>query len=109
MKPQLHHIALNTADLDWYIDFFQQVFSMELRKTSGEAPDRKVWFHEGIQLNESVTADGPGGVYDHIAIGVPDVPSYAAAALAAGCKPLPQGEHWLALPNGVKLELIQTL
>lgn len=107
MKPQLHHAALQTADFDWYVNFFQKVFSMEVRKTSGEAPDRKVWFHEGIQLNEGTPADGPDGAYNHIAIAVPDIPSYAAAALEAGCTPLPQGGHWVMLPNGVKLELMQ--
>lgn len=106
MKPHLHHAALNVADLDWYAAFFQETFAMEVRRTSGEAPARKIWFSEGIQLNECPDAAAAGGACDHISLAVPDVPAYVAAALAAGCTPLPQGAHWLALPNGVRIELV---
>lgn len=61
MKPHLHHAALNVADLDWYAAFFQETFAMEVRRTSGEAPARKIWFSEGIQLNECPDAAAAGG------------------------------------------------
>lgn len=106
MKSQLHHAAMNVCDLDWYAGFFQEVFGMEVRKTTGTAPNRKIWFFEGIQLNECLDETAAGRAYDHIAIGVPDIIETAALALERGCTPLPDGSHWFALPNGVKIELM---
>lgn len=106
MKSQLHHVALNVSDLDWYARFFQEIFGMEIRRSTGAAPNRKLWFTEGIQLNESSNVPSGGGACDHISIAVPDVPAAKEAALQAGCTPLPNGAHWFALPNGTKVELM---
>lgn len=108
MKSQLHHVALNVSGLDWYTQFFQEVFGMEIRKSTGTAPNRKLWFTEGIQLNEVPGAPSGGGACDHISIAVPDVPAAKEAALQAGCTPLPNGAHWFSLPNGVMVELMCT-
>ncbi len=107
MKSQLHHAALNVQDIKWYTAFFQEVFGMEIRKTAGAAPAQKIWFVEGIQLNECRETPVVGGAYDHISIAVPDVAGTVDAALKAGCTPLPNGAHWFALPNGVKVELMR--
>lgn len=108
MKSQLHHIALNVSDLDWYAYFFKEIFGMKIRKSTGVAPNRKLWFTEGIQLNESPNVTSGGGVCDHVSIAVPDVPATKEAALQAGCMPLPNGAHWFSLPNGVMVELMCT-
>ena len=54
MASYLEHMALRVKDLDWHIRFFEDVFDMPVRMELGEAPNRKVWLHAGIQLNEAV-------------------------------------------------------
>lgn len=108
MKGLLHHIALNVCDIEWYISFFGKIFGMEIRKTAGKVPNRKVWFVEGIQLNECQDVPDTRGICDHISIAVPDIRTAVNAALKEGCAPLPNGEHWFALPNGMPVELMYT-
>ena len=60
MASYLEHMALRVKDLDWHIRFFEDVFDMPVRMELGEAPNRKVWLHAGIQLNEAVDYDGCG-------------------------------------------------
>lgn len=105
MKSQLHHVALNVQDIKWYTAFFQETFGMEIRKVAGTSPDQKVWFVEGIQLIECQERPVIGGVYNHISLAVPDITETVSAALKAGCMPLPNGDHWFALPNGTMVEL----
>lgn len=110
MKSQLHHVALNVTDPEWYITFFQEVFSMQIRKSSGTAPNRKIWFHEGIQLNEISNlpeeASSPGHIYDHISIAVEDMAETMENAFRHGCLPGSQGTNWFILPNGAAVELM---
>ena len=108
MKAQLHHVALNVRDIKWYTVFFEEIFGMTVRKTSGSASMQKVWFFEGIQLNECQDMPVAGDIYDHISLAVPNVAETVEAALKAGCMSLSNGEHWFALPNGVKVELMCT-
>ena len=108
MKSQLHHVALNVHDMNWYASFFQEIFGMEIRKTAGTAPNQKIWFFEGIQLNECQDKPDLGTACDHISIAVPDIARTVDAALKAGCSALPNGEHWFSLPNGVRVELMCT-
>ena len=105
MRAQIHHIALNVSDLEWYAAFFQDVFSMTVQRTAGEKPKRRLWFREGVQLNECSGEPECGEAYDHFSLGVDDIPGAVKRALDAGCSPLPNGSHWLQLPNGVRLEL----
>lgn len=105
MKARIHHVALNVADLDWYLRFFQEVFGMQIERTRGEAPGRCVWLAEGIQLNEKPDAADNGNICDHISIGTDAIPETVARAIELGCAPLPNGAHWFALPNGAKVEL----
>lgn len=106
MICQLHHIALNIDNLEWYISFFQKIFHMEIRKMIGVAPNRKVWFIEGVQLNECFDLPPGCGIYDHIAFAVPNIKETVEAALQIGCTSLPNKKHWFALPNGIMIELI---
>ena len=108
MKSQLHHVALNVQDIKWYTAFFEEIFGMKVRKTSGSTSTQKVWFFEGIQLNECPNKPAMGEMYDHISLAVPNIAETVEAALKAGCTPLPNGEHWFALPNGVRVELMCT-
>ena len=110
MQSRIHHAAINVSDFDWYVRFFQDVFSMEAIKERGEAPNRQLWFAQGIQLNETACADTAQdyrSILDHISIGVDiDPVEAAAAAIAAGCRKAEgQGAHWFLLPNGYPVEL----
>ena len=105
MRAQIHHIALNVSDLEWYAAFFQDVFSMTVQRTAGEKPKRRLWFREGVQLNECASARDCGDVCDHFSLGVDDIPAAVERAVEAGCAALPDGAHWVALPNGMRLEL----
>ena len=105
MKTQIHHAALNTTEFDWYMKFFQNVFGMTVQKITGEKPDRKVWFHEGIQLNECEITPVCGRVCDHLALAVEDIPRTVEKALNSGCTALSNGIQWFELPNGVSIEL----
>ena len=105
MRSRLHHVAISTADFDWYTAFFTDIFGMETERTTGAFPARKIWFCEGIQLNELPETSGTGGPCDHISIAVPDIPDTVRRACECGCTPLPDGAHWFALPNGIRVEL----
>ena len=89
MKYTLHHIALSVDRLDWYLDFFTTVFEMTVQKTAGDAPERKIWFHEGVQLNEAAKKPAAGTLYDHLAISAKEKETVIAArrnSAAAGLR-----------------------
>ena len=52
MASYLEHMALKVSDIEWHVKFFEEVFDMPVRMTLGEAPNRKIWLHAGIKLNE---------------------------------------------------------
>ena len=107
MRSQLHHLCIAVKEFDWYLKFFEEVFGMTIERTAKEAPHRQLWFDQGIQLKEVTEEEllENGNIIDHISLGVDDIPATVAEALAHGCPALPNGEHWFALPNGVKIEL----
>lgn len=51
MAGQVHHVAVNSANFEETVRFFEEVFQMEISRTAGEAPARKLWFRQGIQVN----------------------------------------------------------
>ncbi len=68
MYAKIDHVAIKVNNLEESVQFFEEVFGMEIEKTAGEKPVRKVWFKEGIQLNEEAVKITAGGVMDHIGI-----------------------------------------
>ena len=36
MKIRIHHVAVKVNDLEWYVDFFQNVLGMTIEKTKGD-------------------------------------------------------------------------
>lgn len=106
VKGELHHACIAVKEFDKYVELFEELFNMTVNRTQGEAPKRKLWFNENIQINELENDEVNGTSIDHIAIGVDDVKATVCDAFEHGCTPLPNGAHWIALPNGVKLELI---
>ncbi len=106
VKGELHHACIAVKEFDKYVELFEELFNMTVNRTQGEAPKRKLWFNENVQINELEKDEVNGTSIDHIAIGVDDVKATVCDALEHGCTPLPNGAHWIALPNGIKLELI---
>ncbi|MBS7009385.1 VOC family protein [Anaerostipes sp.] len=106
MASYLEHMALRVTDLDWHIDFFKEVFDMPVRMQLGEVPNRKVWLHAGIQLNEVPDFEGAEGRADHMGIMTEDIERVLEKAYARGVKELPQGHNWFALPSGICIEVI---
>jgi predicted enzyme related to lactoylglutathione lyase len=107
MKATIHHTAITVQDYNWYVSFFQNCFEMTIERTAGEAPHRRLWFSEGIQINEEPDAPAacdPAAI-DHVSLQVEDAIAGAEQAISMGCSSLPNGAHWFALPNGVKMEL----
>lgn len=108
MAGTLHHIAVNTKNFEKTVEFFQELFHMEIRKTQGEAPNRKLWFCQGIQINEIPQTTPGGNTYDHIGIQVDNRPATISKALTLGCHPVTgKPTHWLQTPEGYLLELME--
>ncbi|MDD5952738.1 MAG: VOC family protein [Oscillospiraceae bacterium] len=102
MQVQLHHVAICTDQFEASVQFYKDVFGMTVDRTQGEAPHRKVWFCEGIQLNEGTPA---GNSLDHIGLWVPDQAATLEKAKAHGCKGIEGRPNWFLTPQGVVIEL----
>ena len=105
MATYVEHTACRVKDLDWCVRFFTEVFDMPIRLSPGEKPNRKIWLHAGIQLNEDITFDEKEGRLDHIALMTTDYDNVHEKCLAWGCTVLPAGDNWLKMPNGIVIEL----
>ncbi len=105
MSAYIHHAAYYTAELDWYVPFFGQVFGMTVEK-SRTGPDglREVWLAGGIQLVEVAEATPANGKAAHLCLLVEDLEAVREKALALGCSPMDK-HHWVQLPDGLCLEL----
>ena len=107
MAGKLHHMAVNAANFEATVKFFQELFDMEVLKTNGGAPNRKLWFKQGIQVNEVTEVVPDGNVYDHIGIWVDDRERTLAKAHAMGCKAMGgKPAHWFLTPEGIVIELM---
>lgn len=105
MLAKIDHVAIRVNDLEESVRFFQEVFEMNIDKTAGEKPMRKIWFREGIQLNETEGIPGGEGEMDHIGICCDHKEIILERSRLFGCSPLPNGDHWFQTPDGVKIEL----
>lgn len=104
----VEHVAIRVADIHWHIRFFREVLGMEVREIDGpiDAP-RQYWTLGGLQLIADPAYKGPEGRLAHLGIMVDDQDAALAAASAWDVRDLPQGKGWIALPDGLELELIQ--
>ncbi len=102
---RLHHVAISTKNYDADKELFEKL-GMTLRNTTGEKPNRQLWFNEGIQLKE-VAEYTVGNSIDHVALGTPDAAQTRKIALENGCGESEKGDTWFVLPGGVMIELIQ--
>lgn len=107
MAGQVHHVAVNSDHFPDTVRFFLEVFQMEVSRTAGEAPNRKLWFRQGIQVNEVSQIPHGASQYDHIGIAVTDKTETLQKAAAFGCKPLAGKPNWFATPDGIVIELME--
>ena len=105
MAAQLDHVAVETADFLGTVRFFTEVFDMEVARTRGEAPHRQLWFHQGIQVNETPTLSA-GRLRGHNGIRGGRKGGTLARAVARGGRPLEGKPGWFLTPEGVTIELM---
>lgn len=104
----LEHVAISVRDIGWHISFFADVFGLTMREVDGTLDDpRQYWTLGGFQFIGDPAYDGADGRLAHVGLMCADLESAVAACRARGAQPLPRGENWLRLPEGLVLELMQ--
>lgn len=111
-RSYVEHVAVRVRDIQWHMRFFSEVLGMEVREIEGstDAPNQ-YWTIGGMQLISDPDFVAPpsndGGWLAHIGIMVQDLEAALRDARPWGVQALPQGRHWLQLPDGLAIELIQ--
>jgi catechol 2,3-dioxygenase-like lactoylglutathione lyase family enzyme len=107
-RSYVEHVAVRVKDIAWHIRFFRDALGMTVREVDGptNAP-RQVWMAGGVQLIADAAFEGPEGRLAHLGVMTEDLEGALAAAKAWGVTELPQGRNWLALPDGLAVEVIQ--
>ena len=106
MASKLHHVCVNSANFEQTVRFFQEVFQMEISHTRDAAPTRKLWFKEGIQVNEVPDVPSPAGPWDHVGIEVSNKEEILSKIPSFGCTVLPEKPHWFLTTDGFVIELM---
>ena len=111
----LHHLLLETIDLDVSVAFFTDVLGFTIRKEEDFRDGRRlVVTHQGLGL---VEGGSPGGrTLDHLCFTAQDVDGLAARATAAGHRiargpgPGPYGHTvYVVDPDGHEIELVELM
>lgn len=107
-KSYVEHVAVHVKDILWHIRFFKEALGQDIRKIRGEPENPlMVWTTGGIQLNKEPDYSNAEGALSHIGIMVENLEEAIQAAILLGAEPMPKGEGWLRLPEGLILELMQ--
>ena len=107
-KSYVEHVAIRVRDIHWHIRFFREALGMTIREVDGSTDEPKqVWTVGGMQLMADPDFKGPEGRLAHLGVMTDDLEAALAAAKAFGVTELPQGRNWLALPDGLSVEIIQ--
>lgn len=107
-RSYVEHVAIRVRDIHWHIAFFQDVLGMTMREVDGPLDNpRQFWTLGGIQLIADPAFEAPEGRLAHLGIMVEDLDLALSLAAAWNVRDLPQGKGWIALPDGLELELIQ--
>ncbi len=107
-QSYIEHVAIRVRDIGWHIRFFREVLGMTIREVDGqEDAPKQVWTIGGVQLMADPDFEGPEGRLAHLGVMTDDLEAALEAAKAFGVKELPQGRNWLALPDGLAVEVIQ--
>jgi catechol 2,3-dioxygenase-like lactoylglutathione lyase family enzyme len=107
-KSYVEHVAVRVRDIQWHIRFFRDALGMSIREIDGsvEAP-KQVWMTGGVQLMADTGFEGPEGRLGHLGVMTEDLEAALEEVYRWGVKELPQGRNWVALPDGLAVELIQ--
>jgi hypothetical protein len=104
----VEHVAVRVKDIHWHIRFFREALGMGIRDVDGDlANPRQVWLTGGVQLMADPHFDGPEGRHGHLGIMTDDLDAALTAIYRWDVIELPQGRNWVALPDGLCIELIQ--
>ena len=107
-RSYVEHVAIKVKDIDWHLRFFREVLGMTVREVMGpESKPEKAWTLGGMQFNADPCFAGPEGRMAHLGIMVEDLEAVLAEARKWDVRELPMGRNWLALPDGLELELMQ--
>jgi catechol 2,3-dioxygenase-like lactoylglutathione lyase family enzyme len=108
-KAYVEHVAIRVKDIDWHVRFFRDVLGMTIRDETAGAADapRQVWTIGGVQLIADPDFQGPEGRLAHLGIMAEDQEAVLREAEAWNVEALPQGRNWLALPDGLNVEILQ--
>ena len=107
-RSYLEHIAIRVKDIQWHIRFFREALGMTLRSVDGpEDHPKQVWTIGGLQLVSDPNFEGPEGRIAHLGIMTEDLESTLEEIYKWDVTQMPQGRHWVALPDGLVIELLQ--
>ena len=108
-KAYVEHVAIRVRDIGWHIEFFAKVFGMTVFLVDGDKEKPKqVWTVGGIQLIADPAMSDPVGCFGHIGVMAENAPAIIDAALAyGGVSHEARGRHWLILPDGIVVEVLQ--
>jgi catechol 2,3-dioxygenase-like lactoylglutathione lyase family enzyme len=109
-RAYVEHVAIRVRDIHWHIRFFREVLGMDARQIEGEADSpTQYWSLGGMQfIADARFAPQGEQQLGHIGVMVDDVPAALSAAAAwDGVRATPAGAHWLRLPEGLVVELLQ--
>jgi catechol 2,3-dioxygenase-like lactoylglutathione lyase family enzyme len=107
-KSYLEHTAIRVRDIQWHIRFFREALGMTLRSMDGpEDHPKQVWTIGGLQLVSDPSFEGPEGRIAHLGIMTEDLESTLEEVYKWDVTQMPQGRNWVALPDGLIIELLQ--
>ena len=107
-KSYLEHTAIRVKDIQWHIRFFREALGMTLRSVEGpENYPKQVWTIGGLQLVSDPNFEGPEGRVAHLGIMTEDLEASIEEVNKWDVTQMPQGRNWLALPDGLIIELLQ--
>ena len=88
--------------------FFRDALGMPVRQVDGAADaPRQVWTVGGVQLIADPAFAGPEGRLAHLGVMTEDLEAALAEVYRWGVRELPQGRNWVALPDGLSIEIMQ--
>jgi len=107
-RAYVEHVAIRVRDIDWHRRFFAEVFGMTIRDVDGDpAAPRQLWTLGGIQLIADPEAPDTDGRFAHLGVMADDAEAAIQAAAARGVLGGAKGRHWLELPDGLVVEVLQ--